>query len=113
MALSGAVAQIALTNSLRFGSAATRFVNSPAGRELRLRGVNARVLVTGCVRRGDPVRRLPADGAAMSFMNTMDQLAVFFWLRLVAGVLFFIGLGCYLFSFRQRGRLPVAAAVTA
>ncbi|PAU66142.1 nitric-oxide reductase large subunit [Pseudomonas sp. PIC25] len=59
------------------------------------------------------LQRLPADGAAMSFMNTMDQLAVFFWLRLVAGVLFFIGLGCYLFSFRQRGRLPVAAAVTA
>ncbi|PAU63597.1 cbb3-type cytochrome c oxidase subunit I [Pseudomonas indica] len=59
------------------------------------------------------LQRLPEDGAAMSFMNTMDQLAVFFWLRLVAGVLFFIGLGCYLFSFRQRGRLPVAAAVTA
>jgi hypothetical protein len=47
----------------RFGSAATRFVNSPAGRELRLRGVNARVLVPGRVRRGDPVRRLPPDGA--------------------------------------------------
>ena len=54
------------TFTARFGSAATRFVNAPAGRELRLRGVNARVLVPGCVRRGDLVRRLPPDGAPSS-----------------------------------------------
>ncbi|HYG42196.1 MAG TPA: cbb3-type cytochrome c oxidase subunit I [Bordetella sp.] len=49
------------------------------------------------------LQRLPADAAAMSFMNTMDQLALFFWLRLVFGVAFLIGLVCYLLSFRQRG----------
>ena len=27
------------------------------------------------------LQRIPADGAAMSFMNTADQLALFFWLR--------------------------------
>jgi nitric oxide reductase subunit B len=50
------------------------------------------------------LQRLPMDGTAMSFMNTVDQLAVFFWLRLVAGVVFLIGLICYLYSFKQRGR---------
>jgi len=59
------------------------------------------------------LQRIPADGAAMSFMATSDQLAIFFWLRLVAGVFFLIGLICYLYSFRQRGRVPVAAAVAA
>ncbi len=42
----------------RFGKDALRFVNSPAGRELNLRGVNARVVVPGTVRPGDPVRKL-------------------------------------------------------
>jgi len=41
----------------RFGRDALRFVNSPAGRELRLRGANARVVVPGTVRRGDEVRK--------------------------------------------------------
>lgn len=39
----------------RYGVDAVRFVNSPVGRELNLRGVNARVLVGGAVRTGDPV----------------------------------------------------------
>jgi MOSC domain-containing protein YiiM len=47
--------------SARFGSEALRFVNSPEGRELRLRGLNARVVLPGTVRRGDAVRRLPAS----------------------------------------------------
>jgi MOSC domain-containing protein YiiM len=42
----------------RFGSAALRFVNSPLGRELRLRGLNARVVSPGTVGRGDAIRRL-------------------------------------------------------
>ncbi len=46
----------------RFGVDALKLVNSPAGRELRLRGANARVVVPGTVRRGDEVRKLPADG---------------------------------------------------
>ena len=42
----------------RFGKDAMRFVNSPEGRALRLRGLNARVVVAGTVRPGDPVRKL-------------------------------------------------------
>jgi MOSC domain-containing protein YiiM len=45
----------------RFGVDALRFVNSKVGRELNLRGVNARVLSGGVVRRGDAIRRA-ADG---------------------------------------------------
>ena len=43
----------------RFGRDAMRFVNSPVGRELRLRGLNARVVVAGTVRPGDEIRKLP------------------------------------------------------
>lgn len=42
----------------RFGDAAARWVNSPAGDELRFRGLNARVLEPGEVRVGDAVRVL-------------------------------------------------------
>lgn len=37
----------------RFGEDAARFVNSPAGKELHLRGINARVVTAGSVRVGD------------------------------------------------------------
>jgi hypothetical protein len=43
----------------RFGEAATRFVNSPVGRSLNLRGINARVVVPGRICTGDRVRKLP------------------------------------------------------
>jgi len=39
----------------RFGSEATRWVNSPAGRALNLRGINARVVQPGTVRIGDEI----------------------------------------------------------
>ena len=39
----------------RFGAEAMRFVNGTVGRPLRLRGLNARVVVAGRVRPGDPV----------------------------------------------------------
>ena len=39
----------------RFGADATNFVNSPLGRELRLRGINARVVQSGTIRAGDAV----------------------------------------------------------
>lgn len=42
----------------RFGADALRFVNSPTGRSLRLRGLNAKVVVAGSVRQGDDVRKL-------------------------------------------------------
>ena len=44
----------------RFGSDATRFVNSKDGRRQRLRGMNARVISPGTVRVGDTIRRQPA-----------------------------------------------------
>lgn len=42
----------------RFGPDAMKFVNSPAGRQLRLRGLNARVVRPGRVRVGDTVRKV-------------------------------------------------------
>jgi hypothetical protein len=46
----------------RFGLDAFHFVNSEVGRSLRLRGLNARVVVPGAVRRGDAINKL--SGAA-------------------------------------------------
>lgn len=42
----------------RFGADAMRFVNSPVGRELNLRGINAKIVVTGVVRPGDAIRKI-------------------------------------------------------
>ena len=42
----------------RFGLEAMRFVNSPLGRQLRLRGINARVVSAGVIRVGDVVRKI-------------------------------------------------------
>ena len=42
----------------RFGLDAMRFVNSPEGRKLRLRGMNAKVVTPGVIRKGDTVRKL-------------------------------------------------------
>lgn len=42
----------------RFGSAATRFVNAKPNRELRLRGMNTRIVTPGTVRPGDAIRKL-------------------------------------------------------
>lgn len=44
----------------RFGAEAMKFVNSPRGRQLNLRGACARVVQPGAVRVGDRVLRLPA-----------------------------------------------------
>ena len=43
----------------RFGKEALRFVNSPVGTQLHLRGVNAKVVAAGTVRPGDTVTKLP------------------------------------------------------
>jgi heat shock protein HslJ len=48
----------------RFGSDAIRFVNSRRGRSLRLRGMNARVVQPGHVRRGDTIRKLAPERLA-------------------------------------------------
>jgi MOSC domain-containing protein YiiM len=42
----------------RFGLDAMKFVNSPIGKQLHLRGVNAKVVQGGVIRVGDAVRRL-------------------------------------------------------
>ena len=44
--------------SARFGSDALRWINSPLGRDLRLRGVNARVVRGGTVRVGDIIQKV-------------------------------------------------------
>jgi MOSC domain-containing protein YiiM len=41
----------------RFGKDAVRFVNSTEGRALNLRGINARVVTGGAIRRGDSIRK--------------------------------------------------------
>jgi hypothetical protein len=43
----------------RFGADAARFVNSDAGVELNLRGINARVVEGGAIRTGDVLRKVP------------------------------------------------------
>lgn len=42
----------------RFGADAVRFVNSPIGKELHLRGINAKVVQTGLIRVGDRAKKL-------------------------------------------------------
>lgn len=43
---------------MRFGADAMKFVNSPVGRELHLRGINAKVVQPGVIRVGDRVKKL-------------------------------------------------------
>ena len=45
----------------RFGLEAMKFVNSPLGRQLNLRGINAFVVSPGRVRRGDVVRKVTSS----------------------------------------------------
>lgn len=44
--------------SSRFGIDAMKFVNSPEGKELHLRGINARVLQPGLIRVGDLAKKI-------------------------------------------------------
>jgi len=46
----------------RFGPEALRFVNSPLGQELHLRGINAKVVRGGLIRTGDAVKKIRAAG---------------------------------------------------
>lgn len=45
----------------RFGPDAMKFVNSPLGRELHLRGVNAKVVQPGVIQVGNVAKKLPAN----------------------------------------------------
>ena len=42
----------------RFGNAALRFVSTPTGQDMRLRGVNTRVVQPGTIRTGDVVAKI-------------------------------------------------------
>jgi MOSC domain-containing protein YiiM len=42
----------------RFGLDAMKFVNSPVGKQLRLRGINAKVVQPGLIRVGDVVKKI-------------------------------------------------------
>jgi MOSC domain-containing protein YiiM len=42
----------------RFGREAMKFVNSPLGKQLHLRGINARVVQGGIIRVGDVARKI-------------------------------------------------------
>lgn len=44
--------------SARFGREALKFVNSPEGKKLHLRGINTRVIRAGNIRVGDAIRKL-------------------------------------------------------
>ena len=44
--------------SARFGVDALKFVNSPEGKKLHLRGINAKVIQAGTIRAGDAVSKL-------------------------------------------------------
>lgn len=65
LAIGGAVIEVTdqphtgcATFAERFGAAALRFVNVGPGKELRLRGINAKVVQAGTVARGDVVKKL-------------------------------------------------------
>jgi len=45
--------------SARYGPDAVKFVNSEEGKQLHMRGVNAKVVTAGAIRNGDKVVRLP------------------------------------------------------
>lgn len=55
----------------RFGTEAMRFVNSRLGRQLRLRGMNTRVVVPGTVRLGDVAAKaaLPPEGGDLVIVS--------------------------------------------
>jgi len=68
LALGGAVIEITAPPHLgckkflaRFGPDALKFVNSPEGKQLHLRGVNARIVKAGVVRTADIVQKMSSS----------------------------------------------------
>jgi nitric oxide reductase subunit B len=52
------------------------------------------------------LQRLPETGEALSFMATQNKIVIFYWLRLVGGIVFMAGLVTYLISFFVGGQEP-------
>lgn len=48
----------------RFGAGAMKFVNSPLGRQLHLRGINAKVIQSGRIRVGDVAKKISSNGSS-------------------------------------------------
>jgi ketosteroid isomerase-like protein len=57
----------------RFGADAMKFVNSPVGRQLNLRGINARVVQPGKVRVGDVVRKTTNTDDTMQAARIVER----------------------------------------
>jgi hypothetical protein len=49
----------------RFGTEALKFVNSPEGKALRLRGLNAKIVRPGTIRVGDAAKKLPRSVSSL------------------------------------------------
>lgn len=47
----------------RFGKDAVRFVNSDTGKQLNMRGINAKVVIPGMVRTGDSIRKVVSSAS--------------------------------------------------
>jgi hypothetical protein len=59
----------------RFGQEALMFVNSAVGRALRLRGVNARIVVTGTVRLGDQIEKRTEAATSSGSSSLQERIA--------------------------------------
>jgi nitric oxide reductase subunit B len=59
------------------------------------------------------LQRLPEDSLALSFMLTQDKLIPFYWVRLVFGLTFFIGLIAYFSSFFVGSKIAIEQAANA
>jgi hypothetical protein len=59
----------------RFGRDAMRFVNSPVGRRLNLRGINAKVVVPGTIRAGDSVTAHHSGSASGQAAHLTSEFA--------------------------------------
>ena len=57
------------------------------------------------------LQRIPESGEALSFMATQDNIALFYWMRLVAGSFFMAGLVVYFGSFFIKGQASPAEEV--
>jgi hypothetical protein len=58
----------------RFGLDAMKFVNSPVGRQLNLRGINARVVLPGTIRVGDLAKKTLGLGTRTYLINAKTGL---------------------------------------